>query len=670
VLDDLIAKRGQGAANIRGVHYQIMYSVLRAFDLFQPENREAYMQLEGLEDVDLRGLYIGDEYIQAKNFKETFAWSELKKPFQLFFEAFQRDPRCKFVLVCGGPIAKGLRNLSKRETLPGKERQRFRKNIHNFLKGLNISVEDGEALLRNLRVVFKPEAEMETELRRCVAEHFDLVTNADVYISVLMVKFFKWAGDRRQVRRLDIETLRGQVGEALASERAFDAYGDGLITRMTWEADASERDFLEGKQTRAGHIALGLDVSRPRWSREIDQKLKNASTCIILSSSGQGKSTLLYRYAHEQRSFQNVLALKVAEKPEQVDQVMNYMRFWNSITESTLLLIDNAGWQTQLWPLVAQRCSEIGIRVLISTRQEDWFRFRQDSLTGYEIVEPTLDLDEAKDLFKTLKNRGRLHPSVTKAEAAYEKVGEPHLLIEYVYLLTHGLMLEDRLRDQIRQIDRHPNEDPAKIQILRCASLGHSLGTVLQTTKLLESVHVARDQQQVLKSLDGEYIRIEGDTIAGLHWVRSDHLARILHDKFPPAHQTALAIMDSVPADHLSTFIANALVHPTVDPEHFLAGLRDVATSKPLTILLTMLEGIFEAGERRFFNSNIAGWNDGHSVPALSSRSCRISRATVSLPWSISFDRRRRGPEEESERQPGLPPIALPWMPLFPGDDA
>jgi hypothetical protein len=248
----------------------------------------------------------------------------------------------------------------------------------------------------------------------------------------------------------------------------------------------------------------------------------------------------------------------------------------------------------------------MGIRVLVSTRQEDWFRFRQDSLTGYEIIEPMLSLDEAKDLFRAFKDRGKVHPSVTKVEAAYEKVGEPHLLVEYVYLLTHGQMLEDRLRDQIREITRHPEEDTTKIQILRCASLAHSLGTVVLTTKLLEFVHVTQDAQQVLQSLDGEYLKLEGDTIAGLHWVRSDHLVRILHDNYPPAYQTALAIMDSVPADHLSMFIANALRHPIIDQKRLLIGLTDKVNSKSLSIMVAILDGIFEAGERQFFDDNSA----------------------------------------------------------------
>jgi hypothetical protein len=91
-----------------------------------------------------------------------------------------------------------------------------------------------------------------------------------------------------------------------------------------------------------------------------------------------------------------------------------------------------------------------GLR-LFTVRSEDWHRFARESLTSYEILEPVLNLEEARQIFKIFQSERRLHVSVDSPEWAYERIGEPHLLIEYGYLLTHGRMLEERLRDQMKQ---------------------------------------------------------------------------------------------------------------------------------------------------------------------------------------------------------------------------
>ena len=71
--------------------------------------------------------------------------------------------------------------------------------------------------------------------------------------------------------------------------------------------------------------------------------------------------------------------------------------------------------------------------------------------------------------FDIFKSKGQLHASIVSPEWAYEKIGKPHLLIEYVYLLTYGRMSE-RLKDQVKQFSIQ-NEDPAKVEILRRTAL-------------------------------------------------------------------------------------------------------------------------------------------------------------------------------------------------------
>jgi HrpA-like RNA helicase len=72
-----------------------------------------------------------------------------------------------------------------------------------------------------------------------------------------------------------------------------------FIEPLSFERAEMTADYYDAKDARPGHIAAGLDAPRPQWQRDIDEKLQHVQVCIVKAPSGQGKSTLLYRYALE-----------------------------------------------------------------------------------------------------------------------------------------------------------------------------------------------------------------------------------------------------------------------------------------------------------------------------------------------------------------------------------
>jgi hypothetical protein len=237
-------------------------------------------------------------------------------------------------------------------------------------------------------------------------------------------------------------------------------------------------------------------------------------------------------------------------------------------------------------------------------RTEDWHRYALDALTRREILEPTLAREEAEEIFRVFRARGQVHPTVVSAGWAFERLRAPHLLLEYVYLITHGEMLEDRLRDQVREF-RRLNEDPKKTEVLRITSLANALGAPVLLNRLLAAVPLRDDPQEVIGSLLGEYITLEDGELAPLHWVRSEHVARLLHEGgLPPATNTALAATGLVPQASLPFLVANALRWEGIDRPTFLAGLVDQFRTAPTSSLLPVIEGLFESGERDFFAAN------------------------------------------------------------------
>lgn len=65
-IDHIIKTRYHGAANIRGIRYQILYSILRAFDLKVDGQTGGSIRLEGIEDLDLLGMHLEDKLPHAR----------------------------------------------------------------------------------------------------------------------------------------------------------------------------------------------------------------------------------------------------------------------------------------------------------------------------------------------------------------------------------------------------------------------------------------------------------------------------------------------------------------------------------------------------------------------------------------------------------------------------
>lgn len=195
-----------------------------------------------------------------------------------------------------------------------------------------------------------------------------------------------------------------------------------MIDRVTWNKDDKQSDFFEGKGTRPGQISAGVDVRRIRWLEKIDTAIYKTKICVLKSSSGQGKSALLYRYAYEYWRHEEIYILRVAETDEQAEAVCKYIRFIDSLGLPILLLIDDAGFRARKWPQIVRECVSLGIYVLVAVRHEDWFRFAKRDITNWEVIEPTLDLAEAKQIYLTLKAENYVHSNATSPEWAYEKL--------------------------------------------------------------------------------------------------------------------------------------------------------------------------------------------------------------------------------------------------------
>lgn len=94
-LDELLRTRIRGTVNVAGIRYQLLYSLLRVFDLYQ-NDMAGEIQFEGLEDLDRKGFQQGDTFYQVKRSRSEQGWGWLNQQEILdhFIEVYKSDPVC------------------------------------------------------------------------------------------------------------------------------------------------------------------------------------------------------------------------------------------------------------------------------------------------------------------------------------------------------------------------------------------------------------------------------------------------------------------------------------------------------------------------------------------------------------------------------------------------
>ena len=292
-------------------------------------------------------------------------------------------------------------------------------------------------------------------------------SNADLYFGVLMAKFIEMASQRKQIRRIDLESARLFVQDQIDTGTKNLAAQNGWIERLTFVEEEHPEDYYEGKDARPGHILAGLDVRRHGWEIRIHESLQRSHVCIVRASSDQGKSTLLYRYAYEHYHPETALVIKRLSDESMVGPIKQAVVVRQRLGLPILIFIDNVNEVLKSWHRLAAEFAGQEVYFLVTIREEDWYRYSGNA-SGFvwEIVTPTLSLREAQDIFSQFQRKGKIASGVPSAEWAYEQVADRQLLIEYTYLVTHGQMLAERLKDQMQQMQRL-GDDQAKLQILR-----------------------------------------------------------------------------------------------------------------------------------------------------------------------------------------------------------
>lgn len=589
-LKEIFHERFHGAANIKGIHFQLLYSLSLALKLKGDE----YIQFEGIEDIDFKGIKTDNCYIQVKYASRPWSISNLKDTIKSFYSTYKLNKQSMFKLIFNFDIGNELEKLVKSDmNLETAETKKYMR----YCNDLGISVSDAKELFKTIQFKAISENELMREIHALLYEQFGKVFSIEQITLSLLGQCLEWAKCREQISYSHIAKHVVWFEENIYKEKSFAAYAESLISKICWEKDKDNKSFYDGKGARPTHIASFCDAPRQKWLEAISKAFQIEKTCIVKSSSGQGKSTLMYRYAYDNWALNEIFSVNACNTPENANKIADYLKVRNKLGFITYIIIDDAGFNNREWPLLVKLVSDLQVQFLIGSRHDDWHRYSKLAEISYEIIQPDLTVDEAKQIFSAFKKKEIIHHTIESPLQAYEMLDEPKLLIEYTYLITQGKMLKERLEEQVRQLAK---EDRNKIDLIRKITAAHKCGAYLDIEKYLEK-KAEIEPTELIESIKDEFIITQDHKAIGLHWVRSNHLFDILHKDYLRPLKTFKETFEMISVECLNIYIMNVIhILDENDIDSFLEFINMNTNYSDISNIAALLEGIFKGGELKY----------------------------------------------------------------------
>lgn len=621
-IQELRESRDGGQNALRGYSYQFLYSC----NLILSSDTNTIFTLEGIEDIDTIKCSNGSKaitHIQLKYSTQRQDASFMDSVLKNYLEVYLIDKNRHFKLVYDFSVAAG--NLSKlfSGNLDKNSKEFWKTKIDNIKKETSLwkwSNFDFEDFIQRLSFENIKKDSLETSIEDSLIKSFEINTdNISLFANGIKLLCFDKMENRGEISHHDITQCIEEIKLDISKGSQNPAHA--WIQRLQFsKSDEYSSDYYEGKKATPSDIANNLPVIRPTVEKEIIDSIDKNTITVIKTSSGQGKTTLALRaislLTDEYTPYQIIRCNNGAE----LGHIIEYFHMRTRIGEKPLILLDNLDAHLSEWNLLAQ-LMQTGVtyhyKILVTSRENDWYNYGGDisNIHHLQIIKPCLSEKEAESIYNALKKAQKLHEDITDWKNAWSKIADRQLLIEYVYLLTHGEMIAERISAQMKEIG-NASAGGTKFEILRKVCFADVCGIKLETKSLIRDLTVKTDSDigEVLKSLADEFlvhISSEGDYIEGLHPVRSQHIVNRLHE-YITLDETALAIAKIASISDISVLFSH---YPEFDfdKDSFYANVVNMWLCEPdLSRFVHAIRGAFSGSVMQYFRTHKALFDDAY----------------------------------------------------------
>ncbi|RLA84503.1 MAG: hypothetical protein DRG78_01225 [Epsilonproteobacteria bacterium] len=604
-LNSLAQTRTGGEINIKGLNFQFLYACYTILDEHSIENKEYEIHLEGVEDLDIRHK---NEFVQLKSsinqIDAHFFWS--KNVLKNFLEVSLIDEDSKFKFVHNSNISNGNLKAIEKGNLTTAVLKYWEDKIKNpnintkdFLEKISFEKYDEKILLKNCK--------------RLLIEKFKLNNNTEEqFLLSLRHHIFIWSKDSKKVTFNDVNNVVQMVKDSFSKTPTNEAINKNLIIKISFKINTTvkvDNSYFDGKSAKPIDIINKLPVVRKNWINNIKESLLEFDVTVLKSSSGQGKSTLAWQVSSylEEEKF-TIYELLYCDSIDSVEELYDFLNTRVSIGELPVIVIDGLNQVVSKYDILINRLSELPVKIIITTREEDWYKYSFDtSKIKLKIIDIKLLKEEAKDIYNQLKINNKIYKNIKNWQSVWEQVEQKGLLIEYVYLLTHGSMIKDRLQYQIKQLNQD-EDSRVKIEILRLIALADILNIKIQTrllTSYIENnIDFKSDRGELYNLLEKEYfIRFDKKYVEGLHPVRSEHLSKILHKNIV-IEETAIALLQIIDNKFIYDYFIAIPFLIDSDKEYFFEESSKIIAQKSFTEMVPSIDGLMHYEAYKFWVDN------------------------------------------------------------------
>ncbi|HEY4786032.1 MAG TPA: hypothetical protein VIH57_08280, partial [Bacteroidales bacterium] len=534
---------------LKGYRKQFLYTLQRILCYneieteFRPEGK--------YEDLDIYGTNGVIEVIQVKallskklTLKDILD-SKTENSFLLrTIKAFSSNHSPIIKLVSFGEVNDDIKQLSHGNYSPA---------LITKLKELKLKDADIKLLQNHFKCEFVEEKKVEESIKTAI-ESWGNFIDSSIIIDLLVYWIYCAAEKQIIVKVNEFRQQVEKIGQYQIGRLNFNEQYGTIIRPLNYNLEKEDQqilksDFYKGISASFKHILADIDVKRFDKLSAINNKYQKSKIVFIHGASGQGKSTLAYRYLAEYCNENTVFEIKLSNDILKIYKTINALEsIAQGIRFPITLYIDVVPGSSEWINLIFELASKIDFKFLVTIRSEDWnsTQIKLGDKFQFDELELTFEKDEAEQIYTSLNT---VNPDLKYIdfEDAWRSFGEHGPLLEFVYLITQNESLSTKLKSQIFTIwNDDTNTGNQKIKLLRYITLADSFSSKVRYKELAKFLNID-NLSFLVELLQKEYlIKLTDDKtyITGLHPVRSEIIKDILFDN--ETHIVSEYILDSL----------------------------------------------------------------------------------------------------------------------------
>jgi len=602
---------------LRGYKVQFLYSLNR---ILSYKDSESEFHPEGqFEDLDIYNQNKEvSEIIQVKGYSKTITLSNILSNKENTFirralKAYRENKNPKIKLISFGEVNEDIRNLGKKD---------YSQNLVKKLKSLHLNANDIKILQDNFELEIVNEHAIKKEIVSNIEKWNSFV---DIRITFDLLLFWIYYAAEKQtfitpkVFKEQFDKICKFQRERISFNKTFNSLIQPLDNDVSIEdTEHLKSDFYQGISATFKHILADVDVVRVDKLNLIKEKFDDFNIVFVHGASGQGKSTLVYRFLKEYCASTTVFELK--HLPENITSIYDVINSLEGISKGIrfpiTIYIDVEPGNKEWIHVLSELASKKNFNFLVTIREEDWNSIEVGDKFSFSEIELTFEQKEAELIYDSLNDYNK-DLKFVDFNNAWDYFGGNGPLLEFVYLITQNESLTAKLNSQINSIRSDSSDlSKEKIRLLRYIVLADCYGSKVKLREFNQFLQSKVEIQYLIDLLQKEYlIKISGDKfhIIGLHPVRSEIIKRLLFDnEIYLESDFALDSLLFITDNTVLGFLRNAFRYSGLLPEKLIKRL-EAFDPKSWQMYFSLFKSLLWKGIADYTEKNINILNDIYS---------------------------------------------------------